>query len=81
MLKAVLKAARHGVWLDGEEWRHLANTEKRRLSKLVGEVAKLIKRSHTAGEALDIVAVAGRGRFFVLVSHSYREFQRHVGYV
>jgi hypothetical protein len=57
MLRAVLNAARHGVWLGEEEWRLLANTDKRRLSKLAGEVARLVKQGYTAVEALDVVAL------------------------
>ncbi|MCU7788859.1 hypothetical protein ODS41_13150 [Pyrobaculum sp. 3827-6] len=57
MLKAVLNAASHGVWLGEEEWRLLANTNKRRLAKLAGEVARLVKQGYTAAEALDVVAL------------------------
>ncbi|MCU7788199.1 hypothetical protein ODS41_09785 [Pyrobaculum sp. 3827-6] len=66
MLKAVLRAASHGVWLGEEEWRLLANTNKRRLAKLAGEVARLVKQGYTAREALDILSTAGPGRGVVL---------------
>ncbi|AET34281.1 hypothetical protein [Pyrobaculum ferrireducens] len=52
MLKAVLKAATHGVWLGEEEWRLLASTARGRLAKYAEYVARKVKQGYTVAEAV-----------------------------
>ncbi|MCU7788901.1 hypothetical protein ODS41_13370 [Pyrobaculum sp. 3827-6] len=52
MLKAVLRAAKQGVWLGEEEWRLLASPVRRRLAKYAEYVARKVKQGYTVAEAV-----------------------------
>ncbi|WP_181933358.1 hypothetical protein [Pyrobaculum aerophilum] len=53
LLKALLKAAKHGVWLREEEWRILAAAAGgRRLAKVAEAIALRVRQGYTVEEAL-----------------------------
>ncbi|MCU7786333.1 hypothetical protein ODS41_00095 [Pyrobaculum sp. 3827-6] len=52
MLKAVLKAAKQGVWLAEEEWRLLISSVRGRLAKYAEYVARKVKQGYTVAEAV-----------------------------
>lgn len=59
LLKAVFKAAKHGVWLREEEWRIVAAAAGgRRLAKVAEAIALRVRQGYTVEEALAEVSAA-----------------------